>query len=76
MIKRQGEIISELNEEIRRLRDQRDKAWDELDQIRPAAFFYLGMQKAIIDNPILQGEWTRFCSFLRMANPDLNDPGK
>ena len=32
-----------------------------------AGAMYLSLQKLIMENPILQSEWTRFCTFLKLS---------
>ena len=44
---------------------------DKVNELTKAANYYMRMQRAILANPILQGEWTRFCSFLKMAEVDM-----
>jgi len=70
MIETQARIISELRRDYSGIQRELQSAKNEINRLRDAGEFYLEMQEAIKDNPILQSEWVRFCSFLKMSIPD------
>ena len=89
MIDRQAKIISQLNRDLRdsydRIReleifkDQIEAIKQEFGRelsvatILSSAKFYQQLQKTVAENPILQGEWKRFCSFLKMTNENVEE---
>jgi hypothetical protein len=73
MIDAQAALITKLNGQIRSLQQELNKEIGETRALQTAGVFYLQMQRDILANPILQGEWTRFCSFLRMSIPDIEE---
>lgn len=71
MIDAQAKHISRMRTELEVMQKQLAAAQHELATIRDCGTFYRTMQQAILNDPMLQGEWIRFCSFLRLAAPDL-----
>jgi hypothetical protein len=69
-IDRQARLITTLREDYVVLQKVLAQAEAQNRKNRQAAEFYFELQKQILDNPILQSEWTRFCSFLKMATTD------
>lgn len=61
---RQAEIISERNAHILTLQHR-------LNEFEICGQFYKGLADAIGDNIMLQDEWRRFISILRLNNPDI-----
>ncbi len=81
MVAKQAQVITDLREEMRRkeigykaelqgLLDTNAKLGASIKENQKAGRFYLQLQRAILDNPILQSEWERFCSFLKLADFD------
>lgn len=81
MIEAQAKRISMLQDELKRNQDNFRREITRLGndhaQIvarmrknQQAGEFYLQLQQAILDNPVLQSEWERFCSFLKLADYD------
>lgn len=67
MIDRQAEIISDLRKQLQHRDSKVVELEIEISRIKPAATFYLDLQKQVKNNPTLLSEWRRFCSFLKMA---------
>ncbi len=74
MIDQQAQIISTLRDDYAKLQSRYNKLELEIERNKQAAEFYLQLQAAILNNPILQSEWQRFCTFLKMADPSLDTP--
>jgi hypothetical protein len=70
MIERQAQIISDLRREITSLHNQLETEKAVNAKNSRAAVFYFSLQTQILENPILQSEWDRFCSFLKMTQED------
>jgi hypothetical protein len=70
MIDYQAQLITTLRTELKSYQAQYKEKCAEVERMAPSANFYAQMQEAILQNPILQGEWDRFCSFLKMALDD------
>lgn len=73
MIDAQAKHISSLRTDLVYMQKKCMAVQQELDSIKDCGMFYRTMQKAILDDPLLHGEWIRFCSFLRLAAPDLEE---
>lgn len=69
MIETQARLITKLREDYAALQRVLAQTEAQNRKNRQAAEFYFELQKHILENPILQSEWTRFCSFLKMADP-------
>jgi hypothetical protein len=63
-------MITLMRTELKSCQDQYKEARAEIKRTAAAAKFYDKMQEAILENPILQGEWDRFCSFLKLSLED------
>lgn len=72
MIDTQARHISRLRAEYDELRAEHIALQDKTERDAPAASFYFQLQQAIIENPIIQSEWERFCSFLKMADTSFS----
>lgn len=77
MIEKQAEQISRLNNDLRRANDAYNTLAAQIEAVKEnirvnqrAGGFYRQLVRAIQDNPILQSEWRRFCSFLKLAEFD------
>jgi len=66
----QEKHISKLHENVKSLEKEKQQLQIELDRHSKAAKFYLNMQAEIIKNPLLQSEWERFLSFLKLSMDD------
>ena len=64
---------SDFRKEITRLGAQHSELEARIRKNQQAGEFYLQLQQAILDNPVLQSEWERFCSFLKLADYDDYD---
>lgn len=70
MIAAQAAHISRLNGEVTELRRQVEEWRAKYHANREAAEFYIDLQKHVIENPLLQGEWNRFCSMLKLVGDE------
>ena len=61
----------EYKREIARLAAEQENIRSQINKNQQAGKFYLQLQQAILDNPVLLSEWERFCSFLKLS--DFND---
>ncbi len=71
MIEAQARNITTLRDNLRTANKKVQVLSQELSKVRRSGLFYNKMQEAILESSFLQGEWTRFCSFLRMAASDI-----
>ena len=67
---RQAALIKELRDNYAELDEMYTTLFNEHKRTHVAGEYYLRIQKALEDNPLLQGEWVRFCSFLRLSLTD------
>ena len=73
MIETQARHISRLRAEYDELRAEYNTLQDKVERDALAASFYFQLQQAIIENPIIQSEWERFCSFLKMVDTSFSE---
>lgn len=73
MIERQAQRITELNKIISDLERRVNRLQSEIENRHKAGGFYLELQKAILDNPTLQAEWSRFLVILRLSGAKISD---
>ena len=57
---RQAALITELNKEVRVLREKLGRAEELADSRRDAAHYYMLIQKACENSPVVAGEFQRF----------------
>jgi hypothetical protein len=67
MIEKQAELISKFRSENTHLHNQVDQLNARLQIKTRTEMFYLDLMKQVVENPILQSEWDRFLSFLKLA---------
>jgi hypothetical protein len=70
MVNRQAEIISTLNEENRKLRDQVLVLEGKIEHMEPYVHCYKTLQESVLKYPSLMIEWQRFCVILKLCDPD------
>jgi hypothetical protein len=68
----QARQITNLRIENDRLKKENAILADRNAKDHQPAIFYRQLQAAILENPILQSEWDRFCSFLKLASAEFN----
>lgn len=73
MIETQARHISRLRSEYEELRASYTELQAKTERDAPAASFYFQLQQAIVENPIIQSEWERFCAFLKMADTSFSE---
>jgi len=69
-VKKQADHITKLTDENQRLQAENARLHDAQVRDHPAAVFYMEMQKRILENVFLQGEWSRFLMSLKMTDPE------
>jgi len=70
MIEAQAHQITKLRKDLRESEDRYQNDIGDHRRNMKAASFYYQLQAAIVANPMLQSEWERFCSMLKMASVD------
>lgn len=63
----QARIISNLTEHIKELKEEIKKRDSAMLSIVKPAYYYQTLQKIILDNPILQDDWTKFLTLIKLA---------
>ena len=58
---------------VRALSNEIDIQQMELSAKREMGRFYNDISDVLVTNETIKSEWIRFCSFLRMAEPDITD---
>ena len=70
IIQKQAKIISDHKSVTDALEKRILQLESDLRNANRTAKIYDDLQKQILENPILQSEWTRFLAFLKMAGDD------
>ncbi len=74
MAEAQGRIISDLRESLRSTVARLDEAEDRLRTAEQRAAYYKMIEDACREYPAVASEWVRFCSILRLALPEDQQP--
>lgn len=74
----QAKLISKLNREMTQMKldhakllKKNQELVNKINELQVPADYYLNLQRAILSSTLLQSEWTRFLTFLKMA-PDTD----
>lgn len=70
MVQKQAELITKLNKVVRDLKAQVEDEVPLYIEYGHAGVYWLAIQHEIEANPILQSEWDRFCSFLKLTSSE------
>jgi|HigsolmetaGSP11D_1036233.scaffolds.fasta_scaffold00108_21 hypothetical protein len=70
MIEAQARRITQLNEEISRLRTENEHLRHQLKRDAVYAEFYRTFQKTLLENPPLLASWQEFIAAMKMHDPD------
>jgi hypothetical protein len=71
----QSRIISNLHQDIAEMRKKVARASDNARKYKRAHDFYMMIQKACMENPIVAEEFQRFLSVCRLVGEDEGTPG-
>lgn len=68
IIAAQARLISRLHSVIKDAASRAERAEVNYERVKLAGQFYMMLQGVITENPILQSEWNRFLSFVKLAD--------
>lgn len=71
LYEKQALLITKLYDNIKSLENDNKALCHVIEQKQHASDFYFALIKAIGDNIMLQDEWRRFISILRLTDPDI-----
>lgn len=69
----QAKIITRLNDEIRRLKDDYLRLRTKHEASVEAGEFYKQMQELILAHPVLQAAWSDFVATMILVAPEIKD---
>jgi hypothetical protein len=63
----QARIISNLNEHVKALENIIEEKDKKILALSTPAYYYNTLQKIVLENPVLQDDWTKFLTLIKLA---------